>query len=132
MALLSFETDRREQFRDITDEVRAAVREAGRPSGICLVFSPHTTCGVTVNEGFDPDVAADAVRHLGELVPQYRGWRHAEGNSDAHVKTMLVGAGVTLPIDGGELGLGQWQRVFLCEFDGPRRRQVRVTCVGGG
>jgi len=129
MPLLTFETDRREQFRDITDEVRAAVREQGSGSGICVVYSPHTTCGVTVNEGWDPDVAADAVRHLGELVPRFRGWRHAEGNSDAHVKTMLIGASVTLPIDGGDLALGQWQRVFLCEFDGPRERRLRVTCV---
>jgi len=131
MPMLTIETDRREQFRDITDQVRAAVREQGSGSGICVVFSPHTTCGVTVNEGYDPDVATDAVRHLGEVVPRFRGWRHAEGNSDAHVKTILVGASVTLPVDDGDLALGQWQRVFLCEFDGPRRRQVRVTVVPG-
>jgi secondary thiamine-phosphate synthase enzyme len=131
MALLSFETDRREQFRDITDDVRAAIREGGSGSGLCVVFSPHTTCGVTVNEGWDPDVAADAVRLLGELVPQFRAWRHGEGNSDAHVKTMLVGASVTLPIEDGDLALGQWQRVFLCEFDGPRRRRLRVMRVAG-
>jgi secondary thiamine-phosphate synthase enzyme len=127
--MLTIETDRREQFRDITDEVRAAVREQGSGAGMCVVYSPHTTCGVTVNEGYDPDVAADAVRHLGELVPRFRGWRHAEGNSDAHVKTILVGASVTLPIESGDLALGQWQRVFLCEFDGPRRRQLRVTVL---
>ncbi|MBO0706455.1 MAG: YjbQ family protein [Candidatus Dormibacteraeota bacterium] len=131
MPMLAIETDRREQFRDITDDVRAAVRGHGPESGICVVFSPHTTCGVTVNEGWDPDVAADAVRHLGEMVPRFRGWRHAEGNSDAHVKTMLIGASVTLPIDGGDLALGQWQRVFLCEFDGPRSRQLRVTWMPG-
>ena len=129
MALLTFETDQREQFRDITDEVREAVREQGSGSGICVVYSPHTTCGVTVNEGWDPDVASDAVRHLGELVPRFRGWRHAEGNSDAHVKTMLVGASVTLPVDDGDLALGQWQRIFLCEFDGPRERRLLVTLV---
>jgi secondary thiamine-phosphate synthase enzyme len=129
MPLLTFETDRREQFRDITDEVRAVVRDQASGSGFCVVFSPHTTCAVTVNEGWDPDVAADAVRHLGEMVPRFRGWRHAEGNSDAHVKTMLVGASVTLPIEGGDLALGRWQRVFLCEFDGPRQRQLRVMCV---
>lgn len=131
MPMLTVETDRREEFRDITDEVRAAVRERGAGSGICVVFSPHTTCGVTVNEGFDPDVAADAVRHLGELVPRFRGWRHAEGNSDAHVKTMLVGSSVTLPTEKGDLALGRWQRVFLCEFDGPRRRQLRVMVLPG-
>ncbi|MBO0707147.1 MAG: YjbQ family protein [Candidatus Dormibacteraeota bacterium] len=131
MPMLTIETDRREQFLDITDQVRAALREQGSGSGICTVFSPHTTCGVTVNEGHDPDVAADAVRHLGELVPRFRGWRHGEGNSDAHVKTILVGASVTLPLEGGKLALGQWQRVFLCEFDGPRRRQVRVTVLAG-
>lgn len=127
MPMLTIETDRREEFRDITDQVRAVVRKQGAGSGICVVFSPHTTCGVTINEGYDPDVAADAVRHLGELVPRFRGWRHGEGNADAHVKTILVGASVTLPIDGGDLALGRWQRVFLCEFDGPRHRQVRIT-----
>lgn len=131
MPMLTIETERREQFRDITDDLRAAVRGQGSGSGLCVVFSPHTTCGVTVNEGWDPDVASDAVRHLGELVPRFRGWRHAEGNSDAHVKTILVGASVTLPIDDGDLVLGQWQRVFLCEFDGPRRRQLRLTVVSG-
>lgn len=130
MSTLTIETDRREQFRDVTDEVRSVVREQGSRSGICVVFSPHTTCGVTVNEGYDPEVAADAVRHLGDLVPRYRGWRHAEGNSDAHVKTMLVGASVTVPVEGGDLALGRWQRVFLCEFDGPRRRQLRVVVAG--
>ncbi len=129
MPMLTVETDRREQFRDVTDQVRAAVREQHPGSGICIVFSPHTTCAVTVNEGHDPDVAADAVRHLAELVPRFRGWRHAEGNSDAHVKTILVGASVTLPVEKGDLALGQWQRVFLCEFDGPRRRQLRVTVL---
>lgn len=129
MPMITIETDRREQFLDITDQVRGALREQGSGSGICVVFSPHTTCGVTVNEGYDPDVATDAVRHLGELVPRFRGWRHSEGNADAHVKTMLVGASVTLPLDGGKLALGRWQRVFLCEFDGPRRRQLRVTVL---
>lgn len=131
MPMLTIETDRREQFRDITDQVRKAVREQGSESGICVLFSPHTTCGVTVNEGYDPDVAADVVRHLEELVPRFRGWRHAEGNSDAHVKTVLVGTSVTLPVESGDLALGQWQRVFLCEFDGPRRRQLRLTVLSG-
>lgn len=129
MPVLTIETDQREQFRDITEEVRGAVRELGPQMGMCAVFSPHTTCGVTVNEGYDPDVAADAVRFLGELVPRVGNWRHAEGNSDAHVKTMLIGSSVLLPIEGDDLALGRWQRVFLCEFDGPRERQLRVTWV---
>ncbi|MGH7912439.1 MAG: secondary thiamine-phosphate synthase enzyme YjbQ [Candidatus Dormibacteraceae bacterium] len=129
MALLTIETERQEEFRDITDQVGGAIRESGVPSGVCLLFSPHTTCGLTVNEGWDPDVATDVIRHLGELVPREHAWRHAEGNSDAHLKTVLVGTEATLPIEGGELVLGRWQRIFLCEFDGPRRRQVRLTVV---
>jgi secondary thiamine-phosphate synthase enzyme len=120
-------THHREQMIDVTDAVREAVAEAGAAEAICLVYSPHTTCGVTVNEGWDPAVQADALQMFRELVPRDRPFTHSEGNSDAHVKAMLVGAGAALPVEGGELRLGRWQAVFLCEFDGPRQRELWIT-----
>jgi len=123
-------TRHREELVDVTEQVRDAVRAAGINEGICLVASPHTTCGVTVNEGWDPAVAADAVGHLREVVPRERSFAHAEGNSDSHIKTMLVGTSASLPVDGGEVRLGRWQAIFLCEFDGPRERELWVTVTG--
>lgn len=130
MRTLTVPTRRREEMVDVTGLVRESVREAAVRDGVCLVYSPHTTCGVTVNEGWDPDVVADAVSHLRELVPHEHGFRHGEGNSDAHIKTMLVGAATSLPVSGGELRLGRWQAVFLCEFDGPRSRELWVVVTG--
>jgi len=118
---LSVATHAREEMVDVTDRVRAAVAEVGVQAGICLVYSPHTTCAVTVNEGWDPDVQADAVRHLRSLVPRDAGYA-----SDSHIKTIAVGPSVLLPIDGGQVRLGRWQAVFLCEFDGPRQRELWV------
>ena len=114
----------------MTAQVRDAVRQAGVWDGICLVASPHTTCGVTVNEGWDPAVPADAVGHLRGLVPADAAFAHAEGNSDAHIKTMLVGTSAALPVAAGELRLGRWQAIFLCEFDGPRCRELWVSLTG--
>jgi secondary thiamine-phosphate synthase enzyme len=112
---------------DVTEAVEGQVSASGVDEGVCLVYSPHTTCGVTVNEGWDPAVERDAVRHLREMVPEEAEWTHAEGNSDAHLKTMLVGPSVLLPVSGGRLRLGRWQKVFLCEFDGPRDRELWLT-----
>jgi secondary thiamine-phosphate synthase enzyme len=120
-------TERREQMVDVTDAVRQAVASAGVAEGVCVVYSPHTTCGVTVNEGWDPDVQADALKMARELIPQQGNFAHSEGNSDAHVKTMFVGASATLLVARGELQLGRWQAVFLCEFDGPRQRELWVS-----
>lgn len=131
MTVIEIPTDRREQMLDVTDEVQRRVASAGVQEGSCLLFSPHTTCAVTVNEGWDPDVVEDTLTHLRELVPQRGRWRHAEGNSDAHLKTMLIGPGVTLPVSGGRVRLGRWQKVFLCEFDGPRRRELWLTLNAG-
>jgi secondary thiamine-phosphate synthase enzyme len=124
---LSIGTQRREEMVDVTEQVRQVVAEAGVEAGLCLVFSPHTTCAVTVNEGWDPDVQADVLRHLRALVPRDGGYAHSEGNSDSHIKTIAVGPSVLLPIDEGRVRLGRWQAVFLCEFDGPRRRELWVT-----
>lgn len=121
------ETRHREEMVDITERVREVVGRSGVGDGICLVYTPHTTCGVAVNEGYDADVMSDLTRHLRELAPREAAWQHAEGNSDAHIKAVLVGGDVTLPVSAGALRLGRWQAVFLCEFDGPRRRTVQVV-----
>ena len=124
---LKVATHRREELRDVTSEVRAAVRKASVKEGLCLVFAPHTTCGVAINENADPAVGQDLLQHLAELVPRQRSWQHAEGNSDAHIKSVLVGSSVTVPVEGTDLKLGRWQAIFLCEFDGPRERSLWVA-----
>lgn len=131
MRTLSVSTSRREEFVDITAEVAQALRETGLAEGALLVYSPHTTAGVTVNEGADPDVRRDMVAHLARLVPVHPDFRHAEGNSDAHIKTSLVGPSQLVPVSGGRLALGTWQHIYLCEFDGPRRRTVLVQALPG-
>jgi secondary thiamine-phosphate synthase enzyme len=123
-------TDRREQMLDITDDVAAAVTALGVERGAVLVHVPHTTAAVTVNEGYDPDVASDVLGHLAGLVPQSAGFAHAEGNSDSHIKAILVGCAQPVPVEAGEPALGRWQRVFLCEFDGPRTREIWVSRLG--
>jgi secondary thiamine-phosphate synthase enzyme len=122
-------TGSREEFVDVTREVAAAVAESGVERGLGHVYVPHTTAGVTVNESADPSVARDILTTLRRLVPHRGDYRHAEGNSDAHVKTSLVGSSAWVPVRDGRLALGTWQGVFLCEFDGPRTRSVRVTVV---
>ncbi len=114
----------------MTGQVRQAVQAAGIQEGICLVASPHTTCGVTVNEGWDPAVAGDALSHLRQIVPREAAFEHAEGNSDSHIKTMLVGTSAALVVASGEVQLGRWQAIFLCEFDGPRDRELWLTVAG--
>jgi secondary thiamine-phosphate synthase enzyme len=120
-----------QQLKDITAEVNGVLHRAGVSGGICQVFVPHTTAGLVVNENADPAVCSDMLDWLEEIVPQSRSFRHAEGNSPAHIKATLVGQSLTLPIDGGRLALGVWQGVFLAEFDGPRQRTVIVNVVAG-
>jgi len=122
-------TKRREEFVDITPQVGQALRESGLTEGALLVYSPHTTAGVTINEGADPDVKRDMLAHLATLVPEHAGFRHAEGNSDAHIKTSLMGPSQLIPVTNGALALGTWQKIYLCEFDGPRRRTVLVQAL---
>jgi secondary thiamine-phosphate synthase enzyme len=119
-------TARREELVDITAQVADALRRTGLRDGAVLVYSPHTTAGVTINEGADPDVRRDMLLHLASLVPQRSDFRHSEGNSDAHIKTSLMGPSQLVPVYDGRLQLGAWQHVYLCEFDGPRRRTVLV------
>ena len=123
---LGISTSARSQMVNITQEVAAAVLESGVTRGVCRVFVPHTTAAVTINESADPDVAADILAALDGLVPWNGGYRHGEGNSAAHIKASLVGPELTLLVEDGRLVLGTWQGVFLCEFDGPRKRKVQV------
>jgi secondary thiamine-phosphate synthase enzyme len=114
----------REELIDITAEVAAVVAACGVSEGVLHLWSMHTTCALTVNEGFDGDVAGDIVAFMRRLVPRDPGFRHAEGNSDSHLKVAFFGPGLTLLVSGGALVLGRWQRVFLCEWDGPRAREI--------
>jgi secondary thiamine-phosphate synthase enzyme len=116
---------------DITNEVQDAIREAGIKSGCGVLFVPHTTAAVTINENADPDVVTDMIKALDKMVPLQGEYRHAEGNSAAHVKTSLVGSSEMLMIEDGRAVLGRWQGIYFCEFDGPRRRQVlfRTICT---
>lgn len=132
METLELKTKSRNEFVDLTREVNQAVKKSGVQEGFCLIYVPHTTAGVTINEGADPDVVKDILKHLEELVPAGKRFLHTEGNSDAHIKSSLVGASQLIPITGGKLALGTWQAVFFCEFDGPRARNVLVQVVTSG
>jgi secondary thiamine-phosphate synthase enzyme len=133
METLEIRTSSREELVEITGQVRDAVRRVGIDEGVAHLWSFHTTCGLTVNEGADPDVARDIAWKLGDLVPHAeRAYRHAEGNSDSHVKTSLINPGATLLVANGDIVLGTWQAVFLAEFDGPRVRRVGLQVVAAG
>ncbi|HEY7087349.1 MAG TPA: secondary thiamine-phosphate synthase enzyme YjbQ [Tepidisphaeraceae bacterium] len=124
------ETSTRVEMIDITDRIQKLIRTKNVREGYVIVFSPHTTTALTINEHADPDVKHDILKKLDALVPQMESfYQHDEGNSDSHVKTALVGNSVTVLIDGGKLVLGRWQGIFLCEFDGPRERRVVVKIV---
>lgn len=132
--LLEFtvQTGEREQLVNITAEINRLLAQSGAPGeGCCTVFVPHTTAGLTVNEDADPDVAADLLNFLRRLAPRRGDYRHREGNSDAHIKAALLGTSLHLLYRQGSLDLGRWQGVFLAEFDGPRRRTVRLQ-IGAG
>ena len=126
---LAVRTTERCQLVDITAEVRRAVRASGVRDGLCLVWCPHTTAGITVNENADPDVPADLLMGIGRVVDSRWPFRHGEGNSDAHLKSTLVGCQKTIAVRDGDLRLGTWQAVWFCEFDGPRNRRVEVTVL---
>lgn len=129
---LSLASHERTQFIDVTPEVNRVVARSGIKEGICYLYVPHTTAGITVNENADPSVAQDILERLSILAPREGRYRHTEGNADAHIKATLVGASQTVPVSEGRLLLGTWQGVFFCEFDGPRRRKVIVRVMGEG
>jgi len=123
-------TGSRTQFVDITDGISEKVRRNGVQNGICFVFTQHTTAGLTINENADPDVVRDILASLARLVPPAGDYRHAEGNSDAHIKASLMGFSLTIQVIDGRLALGTWQGIYFCEFDGPRNRHVLVGVSG--
>lgn len=127
---LSVDTTRHRDFVDITNDVQGLIGKSRVADGICLVFSPHTTAAITINENADPDVVSDLIQAFDDMLGDERRFQHAEGNSGGHALTSLVGPSVALPFQDGRLRLGQWQAIYLCEFDGPRRRTVQVQVLG--
>lgn len=127
--VIHLRTTKRTELVHVTDEVARIVTASECQSGVCHLYVPHTTAGVIVNEGYDPDVATDMEGALNRLVPRDPKFRHAEGNSDSHIKTALCGSSETIWIENGQLMLGRWQVIFFAEFDGPRRRELRVKIV---
>jgi len=130
MVELTIPTHSAEEMQDITREVQAALDRLGVRQGVCTVFVPHTTAAVTINENADPDVPHDLLLGLREIVRDLPGFRHAEGNSSAHLKSTLVGCSTQVVVRDGRLALGTWQSLFFCEFDGPRTRKLWVSATG--
>jgi len=129
MVHIDVRTRNRVEMVDITSEVQAVVKDSGVTDGVCHVYVPHTTAGVCINEGADPSVSRDIEKSLSKLIPHTGDYKHLEGNSDAHIKTALVGSSETIFIENGRLVLGTWQAVYFCEFDGPRSRKVLVKVM---
>ena len=121
---INVKTSSRIDMVDITSSVQKEVSKSGISDGISIVYVPHTTAGITINEGADPAVCQDVMTTLNELVPPNAGYRHMEGNSDSHIKASLMGSSVSVMVENGRLVLGTWQKIFFCEFDGPRSRRV--------
>jgi secondary thiamine-phosphate synthase enzyme len=132
LSAFTLHTSRKAEWLNISGEVRKIVAASGVAEGICVVFVPHTTAAVTVNENADPDVPHDVLLALDAISPDRREFRHAEGNSAAHTKTSLTGTSVTLIVTGGALLLGTWQGIWFSEYDGPRTRKVYVRVMWGG
>jgi secondary thiamine-phosphate synthase enzyme len=131
MTSFTVRTTRRTEFVEITGQVRRAVAEAKLVSGACVVYCPHTTAAITIQENADPDVVHDMLLWLNHHIPKdVSGFRHAEGNSDSHIKSSLVGSSATVLVENGAPVLGTWQGVYFCEFDGPRERTVMVQMLG--
>ena len=128
---IKVKTNTRTELVDITSHVKKIVDESGTKSGICYIYVPHTTAAVTINEGADPSVARDIVMTLNEHYPKRADYHHMEGNSDAHIKTSLIGSSETVIIENGKLQLGTWQAIYFCEFDGARSRNVHVKIMEG-
>ena len=131
MTSFNVRTKNRRELLEITDEVNEVVRASGTVEGLCVVYCPHTTAAITINENADPDVVHDMLLWMGKSIPKEQaGFRHGEGNSDSHIQCSLVGPSQTLIIADGKLVLGRWQGVYFCEFDGPRSRNVHVQVIG--
>jgi secondary thiamine-phosphate synthase enzyme len=131
MREIQVRTGGRTDFVDLTGEVQGAVSDLGVTEGAVVVFNPHTTAAVTINEGADPDVVRDMTAALDRIVPWNDGYRHAEGNAAAHIKASMFGSSVTVIVAEGKLRLGTWQKIWFCDFDGPRQRRVWVRALDG-
>lgn len=127
---LNIKTTRRVEFVDITDEINKLVKNCGILNGVCYIFVPHTTAGLTINENADPSVVNDIISTLNKLIPKNADYSHFEGNSDAHIKSSLFGCSIQVFVEDQNLKLGTWQSVYFCEFDGPRHRNVWVKIIG--
>ena len=127
--ILELCTIRRTHLLDITGLVNRAVADSSVFEGVCHIFVPHTTAGIVINESADPDVARDIETSLDRLVPHQANYKHAEGNSDAHIKSALIGVSLSVPIEDGVVALGRWQGIFFCEFDGPRPRKLHLRII---
>lgn len=124
---VNINTTQKVEFKDITSSVRQTVRDSGVENGLCVVYIPHTTAGVTINENADPDVVKDMTKTLNEVIPFDNSYAHMEGNSAAHIKASLMGSSVTVIVEKGELLLGTWQGIYFCEFDGSRNRKFIIS-----
>jgi secondary thiamine-phosphate synthase enzyme len=127
--IITVKTDSRTEFVDITTQIQKAISEANFQSGLCMVYVPHTTAAVTINESADPSVKKDILMILNRIVPWEAEYRHLEGNSPAHLKSTIVGASELVTVENGRLVLGTWQGIFFCEFDGPRTRKVHLKLI---
>ena len=126
---ISIKSRSRNEFINITQEVQNVVNKSGIKDGVCYIFVPHTTAGITINEAADPDVVEDIQRQLDKIAPADGNYRHTEGNSDAHIKSSITGSSQMVFIESGRLKLGTWQGIFFCEFDGPRNRKIWIKVV---
>ena len=131
VAEIKVNSGKRNEFIDITQEIARLVKESGVKEGVCVVYCPHTTAGITINEGADPDVQKDLLERFSKMVPKDGSYRHSEGNSDSHIKSSLIGASEIVFIENGKLILGKWQSIYFAEFDGPRQRKAIVKIIKG-
>ena len=127
--MLSVKTRKRTELVDITSDINQLIQNSGTDQGLCMIYVPHTTAAVTINESADPSVKSDILMVLNQIIPWEANYRHLEGNSPAHIKSTLVGSSELIAIENGRLILGTWQGIFFCEFDGPRTRRVNVRIV---
>jgi len=126
---ISVSTNRRNEFVDVTEEIRSVVRESGVKDGYVHLYVPHTTAAVTINENYDPSVKNDILNKLSDVIPAGAGYAHLEGNADSHIKASLIGSSDFIPVTGGDIDLGRWQGIFFCEFDGPRSRKMLIQVI---
>lgn len=129
MERISIQTRKRIDFVEITGQIEEIVKNKNVKSGVCFIFVPHTTCGLTINENADPSVRKDIIEKLSQLIPENDKYFHTEGNSDSHIKSSIIGQSLTVFIEDNSLQLGTWQGIYLCEFDGPRTRQIWIRII---